>query len=105
MYVAQIRDALLLGWNIIYHHTFAVDPEKGFRVKDKWLNLERTPSKRNVACIEVKRSITVPANCEFVVSCQCKDTKEVDYILEPVGLNRVTAAKAMVRPYKNSIPV
>ena len=58
-----------------------------------------------MACIEVKRSITVPANCEFVVSCQCKDTKEVDYIFEPMGLNRVTAAKAMVRPHKNSIPV
>ena len=105
VYVAPIRDDLLLGWDIIYHHKFAIDPEKGFRVKDKWLNLEVTPPKRNVACIEVKRSITVPANCEFVVSCQCKDTKEVDYIFEPVGLNRVTAAKAMVRPHKNSIPV
>ena len=105
VYVAPIRDDLLLGWDIIYHHKFAIDPEKGFRVKDKWLNLEVNPPKRNVAGIEIKRSITVPANSEFVVSCQCKDTLEGDYLFEPVVLSRVIAAKAMVRPYKNSVPV
>ena len=105
VYVAPIRDDLLLGWDIIYHHKFAIDPDRGFRVKDKWLNLEVTPQKRNLASIEVKRSITVPANSEFVVSCKCKDTLEGDYLFEPVELSRVTAAKAMVTPHKNSVPV
>ena len=45
VYVAPIRDDLLLGWDIIYHHKFAIDPEKGFRVKGKSLNLEVTPQK------------------------------------------------------------
>ena len=102
VYVAPIRDDLLLGWDIIYHHKFAIDPEKGFRVKDKWLSLEVTQQKRNVAGIEIRRSITVPANSEFVVSCQCEDTLEGDYLFEPVVLSRVIAAKAMVRPHKNS---
>ena len=105
VYVAPIRDDILLGWDIIYHHKFAIDPEKGFRVKDKWLSLEVTQQKRNVAGIEIKRSITVPANSEFVVSCQCEDTLEGDYLFEPVVLSRVIAAKAMVRPHKNSVPV
>ena len=103
--MAPIRDDLLLGWDIIYHHKFAIDPEKGFRVKDKWLSLEVTQQKRNVAGIEIRRSITVPANSEFVVSCQCEDTLEGDYLFEPVVLSRVIAAKAMVRPHKNSVPV
>ncbi|MCG8048562.1 MAG: retropepsin-like domain-containing protein, partial [Candidatus Thiodiazotropha endolucinida] len=105
VYVAPIRDDFLLGWDIIYHHKFAIDPEKGLRVKEKWLALDVSQEKRNIACIEVKRAVTVPANCEFVVNCQTNEATQGEYLFEPVVLNRVIAAKAMVKPIQNSVPV
>ena len=105
VYVAPIRDDLLLGWDMIYHHKFAIDPEKGFRVKDKWLEMQVNSPKRQVMSVEVNRAVTIPAKSEFVLSCQCPDSAEGDYLFEPVVINRLIGAKSVVTPHKNRVPV
>ena len=76
--------------------------KKDFGLRVQWLSLEVTQQKRNVAGIEILNvQETVPANSEFVVSCQCEDTFSRGIIYSNQWYSsRVIAAKAMVRPYK-----
>ena len=105
VYVAPIREDLLLGWDIIFHHKFAIDPEQGFQVKNKWIKIDIDLSKRKSAVTEVKQCVTNPKMSGCILCCKCQDQIEGDYLKEPIVQNRVVVVEAMVTPQENSEPV
>ena len=105
VYVAPIRDDFLLGWDMIYQHKFAIDPDKGFQVKGDWINIEIDSPKRKSAATEINQAVTNPKSSEFILCCKCQNQIEGDYFKEPIVQNRVVVVEAMVTPQENSEPV
>ena len=103
VYVAPIRDDFLLGWDVIYQHKFAIDPEQGFQVKGDWINIEiDSPRRKSAAATEINQAVTNPKLSEFILCCKCQDQIEGDYFKEPIVQNRVVVVEAMVTPQENS---
>ena len=105
VYVAPICDDFLLGWDMIYQHKFAIDPEQGFQVKGDWINIEIDSPRRKSAAAEINQAVTNPKSSEFILCCKCQDQIEGDYFKEPIVQNRVVVVEAMVTPQENSEPV
>ena len=102
VYVAPIRDEVLLGWDLMSHHKFAIDPEKGFRVGNEWLSLN---GEATLARVCIRRAVTIPAMAEFVLTANCEQDSAEDFFFEPSYFKRVTIAKTLVTPCKNKVPV
>ena len=103
VYVAPIREDLLLGWDMIFHHKFAIDPEQGFQVKNKWIKIDVDLSKRKSTITEVKQCVTNPKMSEFILCCKCQNQIEGDYLTEPIVQNRILVAEATPMPQKDWI--
>ena len=82
--MAPIRDDFLLGWDMVYQHKFAIDPDKGFQVKGNWTNIEIDSPKRKSAATEINQAVTNPKMSEFILCCKCQDQIEEDYFKEPI---------------------
>ena len=93
VYVAPICDDFLLGWDMIYQHKFAIDPEQGFQVKGNWINIEIDSPKRKSAATEIYKAVTDPKMSEFILCCKCQDQIERDYLTEPIVQNRIVAVE------------
>lgn len=70
VYVAPIRDDFLLGWDMISHYKFVIDPERGLCVQQNWLKNEEESSSKETASTGVVHLVTLSASAEFVSSCQ-----------------------------------
>lgn len=91
--------------DMMYHYKFAIDPVKGFRVNNKWINIEVVTSPCTVAQTEVKCAVTVPAQSEFIMTCKCDKNMNGELLFEPLHHSRLVLAKSIVTMSKNKIPV
>ena len=80
VYVTRIRDDFLLGWDMIFHHKFVIDPEKGLCVQQNWLKSEEEFSSKETASIGVVRQVTLSTSAEFVSSHQGQDLVKGDAV-------------------------
>ena len=71
VYVALIRDDLLLGCDLIDEMNITVNTKRGIQIEDKWIDCEVIRSHDSTAQVKVSRAVTVPANSEFIMRGQC----------------------------------
>ena len=105
VYVAPTRDDFFLGWDMIFHHKFAIDPGQGFQVKNKWIKIEVDSPKRKSAVTEVNQAVTNPKLSEFILCYKCQDKIEGDYLTEPIVQNRIIVAESTEIPQKDCVSV
>jgi hypothetical protein len=88
MYVAPIADDLLLGCDVIDAKDITVNTKKGLEIEGQWVECEVIRASSKVGRVTLRRSVTVPANCEFVVTGinDQKGSLETEHsILEPLS--------------------
>ena len=90
---------------MIFHHKFAIDPEQGFQVKNKWIKIEVDSPKRESAVTEVNQAVTNPKLSEFILCYKCQDKIEGDYLTEPIVQNRIIVAEPTEITQKDCVSV
>ena len=110
VYVAPIGDDMLLGCDILDEKNITVNTKRGLEVNGKWIECDVLRKMDSVARVTLRRSVTVPANSEFVVTGKA-DKPEVFNsryaALEPVteDKRRVMIAHSLVDVKGKGIPV
>ena len=109
MYVAPIGDDLLLGCDMD-DKDIVVSTKRGLELEGKWINCEVTRKESNIARVTLKRSVTIPATSEFVVTGNVDKAESIDTrfaTLEPIAEDgrRVMIARSLVDPFGKGIPV
>lgn len=110
VYVAPIRDKVLLGCDIIDTYNITINTKKGIEVGGTWVGCEVIRKSDRVARVYVKESVTVPANSEIIIEGIGKQAEYIDTryaSLEPVynDIGNVVVARSLVDPFQNRIPV
>ena len=105
VYVAPIGDDLLLGCDFIHDKDITVNTRRGLEVNGKWIECEISKKPERVARVTLRRSVTIPANSEFVVTGKAMNTKVIGIPfanVEPVveDSRRIIIAHTLVNPSK-----
>ena len=61
VYVAPIRDDILLGCDIIDEMDITVNTKRGLQVRDQWVECEIIRSHDTAGPVKIARAITIPA--------------------------------------------
>ena len=110
VYVAPIRDDLLLGCDLIDEMNITVNTKRGIQIEDKWIDCEVIRSHDSTAQVKVSRAVTVPANSEFIMRCQCNSAitqENCTCIFEATeeAQEKLLIARSVMQPISNKIPV
>ena len=110
VYVAPIRDDILLGCDIIDEMDITVNTKRGIQVKDQWVECEITRSHDSVGPVKVARAVTVPAYSEFVMTGLCnslpaEEGKTFIFEASEVAKEKLLIAKSLTRPKSCKIPI
>ena len=110
VYVAPIRDDILLGCDIIDEMDITVNTKRGIQVKDQWVECEITQSHDSVGPVKVARAVTVPAYSEFVMTGLCnslpaEEDKTFIFEASEVAKEKLLIAKSLTRPKSCKIPI
>ena len=71
VYVAPIRDDILLDCDIIDEMDITVNTKRGIQVNDQWVECEIIRSRDTQGSVKVTRAVTVPAASEFIMTGSC----------------------------------
>ena len=110
VYVAPIRDDILLGCDIIDEMDITVNTKRGIQVKDQWVECEITRSHDSIGPVKVARAVTVPAYSEFVMTGLCnslpaEEDKTFIFETSEVAKEKLLIAKSLTRPKSCKIPI
>ena len=103
VYVAPIRDDILLGCDIIDEMDITVNNKRGIQVKDQWVECEIIRSHDTQGPVKVARVVTVPAASEFIMtgSCSVKPNDDEQMFLFEASENarqHLLVARSIVNP-------
>ena len=110
VFVAPISDDVLLGCDVLYDKDILVSTRRGLKVNNQWVDCKIQKCESETARVTVSRSVTIPANCEFVMTGRC-DKLEQDgtstYVFEGTEevKERILIARTVVTPTSNKIPI
>ena len=85
VYVAPIRDEILLGCDVIDAMDITVSTKRGIQMKNTWVDFEVIRVQENSGKVKVSRAVTVPASSEFITSGVCdmeENYEDQTYIFE-----------------------
>ena len=110
VYVAPIRDDMLLGCDIIDEMDITVNTKRGIQVKDQWVECEIIRSHDTQGPVKVARAVTVPAASEFIMtgSCSVKPNDDEQTFLFEASENarqHLLVARSIVNPKTGKVPV
>lgn len=110
VYVAPIRDDILLGCDIIDEMDITVNTKRGIQVRDQWVECEIIRSHDTAGPVKIARAITVPALSEFVMTGNCsvkQDEPEQAFLFEASGKAKMNLliARSLVNPKIGKIPI
>lgn len=110
VYVAPIRDDILLGCDIIDEMDITVNTKRGIQVKDQWVECEITRSHDSVGSVKVARAVTVPAYSEFMMTGTCSTVPDGEgqiFLFEAsqIAKEKLLIARSVVSPNSCRIPV
>ena len=110
VYVAPIRDDILLGCDIIDEMDITVNTKRGIQVKDQWIECEIIRSHDTLGPVKIARAVTVPASSEFVItgSCSVKPDDEGQTFVFEASENaqqHLLVARGLVSPKTGTVPV
>ena len=110
VYVAPIRDGILLGCDIIDEMDITVNTKRGIQVRDQWVECEIIRSHDTAGPVKIARAITVPALSEFVMTGNCsvkQDEPEQAFLFEASGKAKMNLliARSLVNPKIGKIPI
>ena len=110
VYVAPIRDDILLGCDIIDEMDITVNTKRGIQVRDQWVECEIIRSHDTAGPVKIARAITVPALSEFVMTGNCsvkQDEPEQAFLFEASGKAKMNLliARSLVNPKNGKIPI
>ena len=109
VYVAPIRDDILLGCDIIDEMNITVNTRRGIQVRDTWVECEVIRSHDAAGQVKVARAVTVPASSEFIMTGQCVSMPPDDqpYLFEASeqAKQKLLIARSLISPNVKKIPV
>ena len=109
VYVAPIRDDILLGCDLIDAMNITVNTRRGIQVKDTWVECEVIRSHDATGQVKVARAVTVPAISEFIMTGQCVSMPLDDqpYLFEASekAKGKLLIARSLIQPNTKKIPV
>lgn len=110
VYVAPIRDEILLGCDLIDELDITVSTKRGIQIKDTWADCEVIRSHDSTGRVKVSRAVTVPAYSEFIMTGQCNsivDDEERTYMFEATeeAKQKLLIARSVIKPKSSKIPV
>ena len=110
VYVAPIGDDLLLGCDFIYAQDMTVNTRRGLEVNGKWIECEVDRKPESISRVTLRRSVTIPANCEFLVTGKSDSNEAVTTAYATVqpmveDSRRLIIAHSLVNTPCNNIPV
>ena len=110
VYVAPIRDDILLGCDLIDEMDITVNTKRGIQVKDQWIECEVIRCHDSAGQVKVARAVTVPASSEFVMTGRCdslSSEEEMTFMFEGSEQvkQRILIARSVVKPTSDKIPV
>lgn len=110
VYVAPIRDDILLGCDIIDEMDITVNTKRGIQVKDQWVECEIIRSHDTLGPVKVARAVTVPASSEFVMTGSCSvnpDVEEQTFVFEASenAQQHLLVARSLVNPKTGRVSV
>ena len=110
VYVAPIRDDLLLGCDLLDEMNITVNTKRGIQIEDKWIDCEVIRSHDSTAQVKVARAVTIPANSEFVMRGHCNSAiaqNSNTFIFEAAeeAQEKILIARSVTQPISNKIPV
>ena len=110
VYVAPIRDEVLLGCDIIDEKDITVNTKKGIQIADTWIPCTVIRSVDPSPKVKLSRSTTVPANSEFILTGNCDHislSDITDYILETTeeSKEKVLIGRCVITSTSNKVPV
>ena len=110
VYVAPIRDDILLGCDIIDEMDITVNTKRGIKVREQLVECEVIRSHDTAGQVKVSRAVTVPAASEFIMTGQC-DTLPVDeehvlmFEASEEARQRLLIARSVIKPTSTKIPI
>ena len=78
VYVAPIRDEVLLGCDVIDEYNITINTKRGIKVDGTWIGGEVVRKSDKIARVFVKESVTVPANSEIIIEGTGKQAEYID---------------------------
>lgn len=110
VYVAPIRDEILLGCDLIDEMDITVTTKRGIQIKDTWVDCEVIRIHENTGQVKVSRAVTVPASSEFIMTGICDTERESEnqtYIFEASeeARTKLLIARSVIKIKSNRIPV
>ena len=85
VFVANITDDGLLGYDFLYNYDCAFEARRGVRIKGQWFkcDVQNAPALINKVC--VSKDVNIPAMCEFVIeaSADLSQFSTRDGLVEP----------------------
>ena len=110
VYVAPIRDEILLGCDLIHEMDITLNTKRGLQVGEEWVECEVIRSHDSTAEVKVARAVTKPAQSEFIMRGRCNSVLEdenMTYLFEATDEAKdvVMIARSVTKPVSNKIPV
>ncbi|CAC5407836.1 unnamed protein product [Mytilus coruscus] len=110
VYVAPIRDDVLLGCDIIDEFDITINTRRGIEVGGTWVDCEVMRRSDNISRIFVSESITIPANSEVILEGKGHQSELIDTryaSVEPCyeETSKILIARCLVDPFNDKIPV
>ena len=110
VYVAPIRDEVLLGCDVIDEYNITINTKRGIKVDGTWIGCEVVRKSNKIARVFVKESVTVPASSEIIIEGTGKQAEYIDTryaSLEPFydDSSHMLVARCLVDPFNDRIPV
>lgn len=110
VYVAPIRDDVLLGCDIIDEKDITVNTKKGICISETWIPCDVIRSVEQSAKVKVSRAVTIPANSEYILSGHCNNISlsgTTTYMLEATeeAKGELLIGRCVITPKSNKIPL
>ncbi|XP_041471849.1 uncharacterized protein LOC121421253 [Lytechinus variegatus] len=100
VFVADISDEGLLGFDFIHHFNFVLEPRRGLLLNDRLFRFQIVGD--HVSCsVTAKSNIVSPANSEVIIA-RCSDTSKLDTEELPYGLIEPMGDRETLEPIQEA---
>ncbi|CAC5398035.1 Transposon Ty3-I Gag-Pol polyprotein,Transposon Ty3-G Gag-Pol polyprotein [Mytilus coruscus] len=110
MYVALIRDNVLLGCDLIDEKDISINCKRGLEMNGECIECQTTRQIDGIARVRIKKSMTIPANFEIIIAGERYDKEQLSSrysILEPVveDSRKIMVARTLVDAHSCKVHV
>ena len=111
VYIAPIRDDVLLGCDFIHANDIVIRTRYGIQVEGEWIPCELVEGNTRVTRVQLNENVVIPARSEFTLPCKINGRGRADTsfcVVEPVEFSENVpdmCARSLVDQSNDIIPV